>query len=70
MKYLNELFVPYDSFFKTTILLTSMPSILDSFLGFFVKVTLVDLSIIKIYVLSPHYYTWQQRKCEKVFIII
>ena len=32
MKYLNDLFVPYDSFLETNILSTSMSSMLNSFL--------------------------------------
>ena len=33
IKYLNDLFVPYDSFFRTNILSTSMSSILNSSLS-------------------------------------
>ena len=39
MKYLNNLFVQYDSFFETDILSTSMSTILNSLLLFLQKLT-------------------------------
>ena len=57
MKYLSEFFVPYYSFLETNILLVSM-----SFKFFvLIKVTFVDLFIIKIYALSTHSYTCQKK---------
>ena len=62
MKYLSEFFVPYDSFFETNILLTSMLFKLNN-------LDFIDLFIIKIYALSTHSYTCQ-KKNVKFFIII
>ena len=53
MKYLSEFFAPYDYFLETNILLTSMSFKLNSFFVF-IKVTFLDLFIIKIYALSTH----------------
>ena len=49
MKYLDECFVPYDYFFETNVLLTSMSFKLN------------NLFIIKIYALSTHSYTCQKK---------
>ena len=61
MKYLSEFFVPYYSFLETNILLVSM-----SFKFFvLIKVTFVDLFIIKIYALSTYSYTCQKKNVEE-----
>ena len=69
MKYLSEFFVPYDSFFETNILLTSMTFKLNSFFVL-IKVTFNDLFIIKIYALSTHSYACQEKIQKKFFIVI
>ena len=43
MKYFSDFFLPYDSFLETNILLTSMPSILNSFV--FVKIAFVGFFV-------------------------
>ena len=53
MNYLNELNSAYASFLETKILLTSISSILNIFV---VKVTFLDIFIVKIYALSIHFY--------------
>ena len=66
MKYLSEFFVPYDYFFETNILLTSISFKLNNFLIkiVLIKVTFIDLFTIKIYALSTHCYTGQKKKCK------
>ena len=44
MKYLNELFLPYDSSLETNILLTSVSSILNAFLFLQKSLSLIVLS--------------------------
>ena len=56
IKYLNELCLPYCSFLKTNILLTSISFMLNIFFIFIVKVAFFDVFTIKIYVLSVHSY--------------
>ena len=58
MKYLSKIFVPYGSFLKDCIVLTSMSSIL---VFFYIKITLVEIFIMKNYVLSTHSYAWWKK---------
>ena len=59
IKYLNEFFVPYDSFLETNILLTSKTYI--KYFLVFIKITFIDFFIFKIYALSTHSYTWLRK---------
>ena len=60
IKYLNEFFAPYGSSLETNILLTSMSSILVTF----VEVTFFYFLVSKIYVLSTHSYILSEKKVK------
>ena len=53
------------AFLETNILLTSMSSIVNSFL-FFIEITFVDVFVIKINVLFTHSYT----RCKNIIYIL
>ena len=61
IKYFNELFLPYDTFLETNILLTSIPSILNIFFVF-IEFTYFDFFIVEIYAISTHSYTPRKKK--------
>ena len=64
MNYLDELLLPYDSFFETNNLLTSMSFKLNNFFVF-INATFIDIFIIKIYALFTHSYTCQKKNAKK-----
>ena len=70
MKYLNELFLPYDTFLETNILLTSIPSILNIFSVFvFMGVAYFDFLWSK-FMLFPLILMHCKEKEDFFFIII
>ena len=67
IKNLNDLFVPYGSFFESNILLASMSYILK-YLFCFYKIYFCYLFVSKIYVLCTHSYTWPKKVKKKIII--
>ena len=65
IKHLNELFLPYCSFSKTNIWLTSILFVLNIFFVFvFIEATYFDSSVIKIYAISTHSYALWRKKVK------